>query len=398
MIAKRLDVLIYAHDGRGLGHASRSIGIGLALRRLFPRLKVLFVSGCRFSQEMIGDAPLDWLKLPSYKTQVIEGKSEGVVGDSMFSDRELGLLRSRNLAHYVQLYKPRVILADHTPQGKHKELAYALAVNDTLPEGEKSRWVLGVRGVVGGVPQATSSKAVQLFGAYYSGLLWYGDSNILGKEHCQKLEEQYGVSPVECGYVLRLAEFCYFNFKQGSPGEIKKYAGVISIPWLGEHGLKFAATLAAALKKITPSAGIWRIFIDMGESRRAGSEVMALFGGMKNCQLEMPSGQYASALLGAKTAIVYGGYNSLMDVLHAGVPSLVVLREMKDAEQQIHLQSLQKVLGKSMSVVSESEVAVEALVSLLQANLNDATLPHHNINLDGAVAAAKYIQSKLGRD
>jgi predicted glycosyltransferase len=55
----RLDVLIYAHDGRGLGHASRSIGVGMALRRLYPDLKVLFVSGCSLSQELIGAAPLD---------------------------------------------------------------------------------------------------------------------------------------------------------------------------------------------------------------------------------------------------------------------------------------------------------------------------------------------------
>ena len=52
--AARLDVLIYAHDGRGLGHASRSIGVGMALRRLYPELKVLFVSGCSLSQELIG--------------------------------------------------------------------------------------------------------------------------------------------------------------------------------------------------------------------------------------------------------------------------------------------------------------------------------------------------------
>ena len=63
---QRLDVLIYAHDGRGLGHAGRSIGIGMALRRLAPQLKVLFVSGCSLAQELIGRAPLDWLKLPSY--------------------------------------------------------------------------------------------------------------------------------------------------------------------------------------------------------------------------------------------------------------------------------------------------------------------------------------------
>ena len=111
-----LDILIYAHDGRGLGHASRSIGIGMALRRLFPNLKVLFVSGCRQSQELIGAAPLDWLKLPSYETIVENGKSRGIIGKSMFSDNQIGEFRAKELEHLVALYRPRLVLVDHTPQ------------------------------------------------------------------------------------------------------------------------------------------------------------------------------------------------------------------------------------------------------------------------------------------
>ncbi|MGB3210935.1 MAG: hypothetical protein WBB19_09555, partial [Desulforhopalus sp.] len=123
----RLDVLIYAHDGRGLGHASRSIGVGMALRRLFPELKVLFVSGCNLSQELIGRAPLDWLKLPSYETRVVRGKSMGIPGKSMFTDQQLGQFRSKELAHLVAMYRPRLVLVDHTPQGKHKELVQAVS-------------------------------------------------------------------------------------------------------------------------------------------------------------------------------------------------------------------------------------------------------------------------------
>ena len=37
---------------------------------------------------------------------------------------------------------------------------------------------------------------------------------------------------------------------------------------------------------------------------------------------------------------VDGGYNSLMDVLHAGTPALVVLRGMADGEQERHVAAL----------------------------------------------------------
>ena len=154
-----LDILIYAHDGRGLGHASRSIGIGMALRRLFPNLRVLFVSGCRQSQEMIGSAPLDWLKLPSYETIVENGKSRGIIGKSMFTDSQIGEFRTKELEHLVALYRPRLVLVDHTPQGKHRELVPALSISRDIG----TLWVLGVRGVLGAVDQARSELAVDLF-------------------------------------------------------------------------------------------------------------------------------------------------------------------------------------------------------------------------------------------
>lgn len=387
----RLDVLIYGHDGRGLGHASRSIGIGLALRRLHPKLRVLFVSGCSFSQEMIGGAALDWLKLPSYKTEVIGGKSRGVDGNSMYSDEQLGYLRREQLAACIKLYRPRLVLVDHTPQGKHRELTTALA--ESRRGGRyKTRWVLGVRGVVGEVAQAKSEAASALFQKYYDELLWYGDSNVLGEEHCRQLEKQYGKRPVECGYVLRMAEFVRSNMAKGA--HEKQYAGTISIPWLGEHGGYFLYCLARALKNIDPTLGRWRLFIPLNEDI-GQHKTIELLQSLSHCSVESPSKNYVPSLLQSKSAMVYGGYNSLMDVLYAGIPSIVVLREMQDAEQQIHVQSLRKVLGDTLSIVSESEVTATELQSLLMKNLR-AEIPSKGlVQLGGADRAANHLHSLL---
>ena len=271
---ERLDVLIYAHDGRGLGHASRSIGIGMALRRLYPQLKVLFVSGCNLSQELIGRAPLDWLKLPSYQTRVVQGKSIGIAGKSLFTDEQLGHLRSKELANLVSLYRPRLVLVDHTPQGKHRELVQALSTegsNDTL-------WVLGVRGVVGAVKQASSDLAGNLFKKHYHALLWYGDSSVLGKSHCEQLQRQYNSVPVECGYVLRLAEFMLWHDQLLQQHEEALLAGTISIPWLGETTMDFLIILAGVLERIPPSFGRWLLFVDTDSSPDVGQKVRALFG------------------------------------------------------------------------------------------------------------------------
>jgi predicted glycosyltransferase len=389
----RLDVLIYAHDGRGLGHAGRSIGIGMALRRLYPDLRVIFVSGCNLAQELIGPARLDWLKLPSYETRVVGGKSIGIHGKSMFSDAELGRLRSRELAHLVSLYRPRLVLVDHTPQGKHKELVPALSAG----RGGDTRWVLGVRGVIGAVRQAHSELARQLFKAHYHGLLWYGDAMVLGKSHREQLRLQYDTEPVECGYVLRLAELAWWEGRlpvSGAP-----VAGVVSLPWLGEKSFDFLVVLAGVLQKIPQSYGCWWLFVDTDNSSdpstAAGQRVGALFAEMHNCRIEPPGRAYAAVLPRARTAVIYGGYNSLMDVLHVRIPAVVVLRDMQDEEQQIHLRKLREVAGEALATVSETEVSAEELERLLLANLRRGGLPSVALKTNGAACAAEYLHGLL---
>jgi len=385
----RLDVMIYAHDGRGLGHASRSIGVGIALRRLYPELKVLFVSGCNLSQELIGRAPLDWLKLPSYATRVVAGKSIGIPGKSMFSDEQLGLLRGKELAHLVCLYRPRLILVDHTPQGKHRELVPAL----TATKNSDTRWILGVRGVVGGVKQAHSELAARLFKEHYHAVLWYGDSTVLGTSHPALLQRQYDTEALECGYVVRLAEFSRWN--GGLARCDTPVAGTVSIPWLGEKTVEFLAVLAKVLKKVPRSFGHWVIFVDTESCFDRGRQIGSFFADVPNCRLESPGSKYTEVLLHSRLAIIYGGYNSLMDVIHARIPALVVLREMEDEEQQIHLQNLQGSVGEAITTVSEAQVVAEELERMVLGLLERTSYPLLAVNTDGAACAADYLNGLL---
>ena len=396
MTTSRLDILIYAHDGRGLGHASRSIAIGMALRRLHPQLKVLFVSGCRQSQELIGTAPLDWLKLPSYETKVENGKSTGIRGKSMFADGQLGEFRARELEHLVGLYRPRMVLVDHTPQGKHRELVPALALSRDIG----TRWTLGVRGIIGGVSQARSDLASNLFRKYYHDLLWYGDRRVLGEVHIRHLKQQYGIPPRECGYVSRLAEVenCTGEMSVNSAGGAR-LAGTVSVPWLGENSLGFLEQLADALAAIDEKYGHWHLFVGSGDSVKAKKKIWDMFSGLCHCTLEEPGSRYGEALMRSKTAVIYGGYNSLMDVLYAGLPALVVERAMRDNEQQLHLQQLQKKVGNRIHVIPEAEILSDQILSFLCDNLSKAVNPSVAVNLDGAAKAAAILTRLLdGKD
>lgn len=390
MTLPRLDILLYAHDGRGLGHVSRTTGLAMALRRLFPGLRILLVTGSGRCGELIDRAPLDWLKLPSYQTRVIDGKSRGVDGNSNFSDQQLGELRSHSLKQVIELYRPRLVLADHAPQGKHRELLGAIAA---APE---TRWVLGVRGITGSVKQVQSPLAATVFQDHYCGLLWYGDSTVLGTAHRDQLSAQFNTNALETGYVSRFIELQHLrDYQQGKPGESRPpLAGTISIPWFGESGRRTAAAIARALRALGSEGGRWHIYL--GQQNRQGKQPPAeeLFTGLAHCRVRPFGQQYAWSLLRSRVALIYGGYNSLVDCLAAQVPAVVLLRNMQDNEQQLHLKYLADATGQLIALDEES-VTADRLLSLWVQLFQGSGPSPPTLNLNGAAKGARYLASLL---
>ncbi len=380
----RLDILLYAHDGRGLGHASRTIAIGMALRRIAPELRVLFISGCGLCRELIGPAPLDWIKLPSYETVVVQGRSRGVPGKSNFSDAALGLLRARDIAHIVSTYRPRLVLADHSPRGKHRELLPALRAS----AGDDVRWVLGIRGVTGKVGQVQDEDTAVLFQSLYTALLWYGDITVLGSGQTEVLAGHYATVPVECGYVSRMKEYAVYRRQRRE----KIYAATVSVPWFGESTPSFLENLYAVLCRRGERHGKWILYLDCRDDSAA--RFRRLFEDLPWVEVEEPGQGYMDALLGSRCAIIYGGYNSLVDVFSASIPALVVIRDMADGEQQQHVKLLMAAAGGSLLGIDE-RCSLSELTSAVKAVLGAPAPESPPCSLDGAEKAAGHLLQLL---
>jgi predicted glycosyltransferase len=385
MNASRLDLLIYAHDGRGLGHASRSIAVGMAVRRLYPEIKLLFLTGSRMVSQLVDHVPLDWVKLPAYQTKVVDGVSTGQSSFINFADTDLGVCRSRIIEHLIGVLRPRCILADHTPQGKHKELVPSLiATRDT-----DTTWVLGVRGWVGSVPQVWSDIAKKLFSAHYKHLLWYGDSRLLGKDQMETLKNHFTIQPLETGYVCRISELDQWPSPQHNTDN--DIAGVVSIPWLGEDSEHIIKELFHALDKIGPQYGKWRIFVGSPENFSNQKWIQNVFSKLPFCKVSPADEQYRHALLKAKTAVIYGGYNSLTDIFYANIPAVVLLRGMQDEEQQAHMTRLRLLSRDRLTTCIAKDMKGENLAQVLIRQICSSKLPKPEINLDGAAMAGKYL-------
>ena len=155
---------------------ARNAALGLALVRRHPDMRVAMLTGERRVAALLRGLPLEWIKLPSYATAVKDGRSSGAAADCGLSDADLGAARAELIASCVRIFRPRLFVADHTPQGKHRELVPA------IEERGDTRFVLGVRAVVGGVDKVWSDLAASVFASAYSGILWYGDAALCGDE------------------------------------------------------------------------------------------------------------------------------------------------------------------------------------------------------------------------
>jgi predicted glycosyltransferase len=297
----------------------------------------------------------------------------------------LGECRRSIIQHLIDILRPRCVLADHSPQGKHKELIPSLKTTrdtDTV-------WVLGVRGWVGSVPQVWSGTAQKLFSEHYKYLLWYGDSRLIGETQPSTLKSHFAVQPLETGYVCRISELDHWLPVQHHPND--HLAGIVSVPWLGEDTESLIKQLYHALNKIGSKYGIWRLFVGSPDDFSGQEQIHRLFEKLPFCKITPAGEQYWQALLKAKTAVIYGGYNSLTDIFYANIPAVVLLREMQDGEQQAHMTRLNLLNRDRLTIYNEKDIEAEELAQVLIRQLHTKKLPEPEINLGGAGMAAKYL-------
>ena len=113
--------------------------------------------------------------------------------------------------------------------------------------------------------------------------------------------------------------------------------------------LLFLTTLSDAIERVGPGFGMFRVYIGDGASEASINRLKRL----QDCSVEPFGSSYANSLCQSKAAIILGGYNSLVDILALRIPALVVLRNMRDREQQEHLEALRGAQGTRLSVIDE---------------------------------------------
>lgn len=381
--------LFYSHDGIGLGHFRRNLLLAGAVTKQRPGTAVLLACGAEGMENFPLPDGVDVLRLPSVRK----------IGNGRYVARRLAVdaadiisLRSALLASAVESFRPDLLLVDKHPLGIHGELRPALQVL----RSQGARAVLGLRDVLddadGTLAEWQRSDLIRETAAWHDRVLVYGSAGFLSPVEAGALPPTVAAMATHCGYVVARRDW------QARPPEMPPLADrplVLASVGGGEDGLPVLEAFLAASHGAT-----WRGLLVAGPQlpsadwrrlrrRAAGAGVFA--------RRSIP--QLARWYAHADAVVCMGGYNTLLEAVTAGAPTVCVPRTQPRREQLIRAQAFAE--RGLIELIKPHELTAARLRAGIERAL-DASRPslaaraRHLLDLRGAQRAAGVLLELAG--
>lgn len=384
-------VMMYSHDSIGLGHMRRNSNIAARLVQEVPDLNVLMVVGCPVG--LIFDLPprVDFMKLPSIAKVARDTWESGKLSISKDLTREL---RANLIQRAVEIFQPDLFLVDHVPAGVWGELLPTL--DFMRRQQRQTKTVLGLREILDTPEILRKSWADQgiydVLDRYYDDILIYGNRDIYDTAREYGLDTQCGVGARYCGY-LSSEQLPQRSAATRAEVGFDKDRLIVVTAGGGLDAYPFMANCMGALEGLQPAERPAAVFITgplMKAEERADLERRA--GGLPvrvlNCVPNL-----ADYLQAADLVVTMGGYNTLVESVRMGRPTLVIPRKGPSAEQQTRSRVFSEFgLVRSMS---PDDVTPMRLADLILECLNSPQPPRVSLGINGVAEAVRNLKGLL---
>lgn len=386
--------LFYSHDGVGLGHVRRHIAIASALAQLSPKIKVLLATGVDEAPHLGLPPNIDILKLPGLRK----------VDNNRYESRRLGLetleiqeLRAGLLKTAVERFRPGVVLVDKHPFGAGGEFRAALHA----AKAQGARTALGLRDILD-----TPTVVLQEWGEegggiriadFYDRVLIYGQRSIFDPV------KEYQFPPVLaertdfCGYVLNQTPCAWKSDPCGMlrPSPAVKHRVVLATAGGGEDGFELLRTFIG-----TAQTASWEGSVVAGPllAPNEFSQLQALAGQRVKLQSFVPC--LPEVFESVDALVCMGGYNTLLEAVWQGVPTVCVPRAWPRREQLLRAQAFERMgLVKTLdgATLNAEELGREITVALSVPRSQIATRAQAALEVDGARNAAEHLAKLFSR-
>ncbi len=333
-------LMVYSHDGFGLGNIRRMLAICTHLLRSIPDLSILIVSGSPMLQSFRLPRGLDYIKLPCLNRGASGELSAKYLGTTT---DETVTLRSQLILSAIANFKPNVFLVDKKPYGMRNELQTSLDyLQAKLPETEL---VLLLRDILDH-PDVTIADW-QKQGYYEAIQRFYDRILVVGSAEIFDVCQEYQFPPA----VAEKVQFCGYIRKE--PGEKNpalirqelqlqpEESLVLVTPGGGEDGYHLINTYLLGLSCL-PSAPQFRSLIICGPEMPLEQQKTLAEKASRYPQVQM--GEFTDDLISymaaADAVVSMSGYNTVCEILSLGKQAIVVPRIKPSQEQWLRAERL----------------------------------------------------------
>ena len=318
-------LLMYSHDGLGLGHLRRARNIAREVLALEPESSILVVADSPATPFFPALPGVDYLKLPT----VVKGDIDHWRAETLqLGTDELVSLRSTIIRHTFCEFRPDVVLVDHMPLGALGELKSML--DSVAGRRRRPALFLGLRDVLDR-PQVIRRVWRELGG--YEYLASYDAVLIYGCRELYDAESAYRLSPT-----AQWVRYCHYVAPEaaapvGRPPHSGDVPFILVMMGGGGDGFPVAKAFLDALPTLLQQTELQALILTGPNIPAAQREALvAQSAGYPvdvRCEDATPWLQVASAV------VTMAGYNSLCEVLSWRKRALVVPRSGPSAEQRI---------------------------------------------------------------
>ena len=384
-------IYLYSHDGDGLGHLRRNVNIARAASSRIPELSLVLLTGSVTPGAFGMPERCDAIKIPSL-TKGANGSYHSPLIE--VHHQTASYLREHIIKTALTSALPDALIVDKYPGGFQDELIPALEWLDK--NSPKTKIILGLRDVLDAPERVAQewaqSGAREIIQRYYDRIWLYSDEKIFSTVEAYDFAPELRALGRCCGYVTNPALLDGPPNTEDAPYLIATVGG-------GRDGRPILEAAFSAVSKARSSHPELCLQLLAGPLMPE-SDLVALQRLIDEhrdfVSLERFSQHLYRDLRGARAVITMGGYNTLLECIALGRPTIVIPREQPRLEQLIRAQAFER--HDLVRVVRQEDLHKNTLSERVMEILADQWAPATGvaINIKGHLTIIQEIQEMLG--
>lgn len=394
---RRRRILLYSHDGGGLGHVRIMLGVGSALAHRLPEDTVLLLTGSNHVSGASLPETMDFVKLPSMPHRGLYVDLPGAASPP--SDfKEVLYFREQVAYSTITAFNPDLLVVDHAPGGLFRELARSLAWIGT--HAPTTKRALLMRDITFGTEQTkaiwSAEGAYPLMDNFYDRILVYGSQEVFDPI------AEYGMSAAAAaktefvGYLTPRAA-------RRTPDQVRHDLGIGNARLIavsaggGADGMAVLKAFVAGFAAHAPADVVAYVVTGPMMPAKDEAALRSAADGLPNLRLVSYDDDFLGITQAADVVVGMGGYNSMTEAVFCGKRAVTVPRVPGPEEQVLRVHRFDE--RGLLRAVLPSDLSSETLWAAVNAELESGTsIPLNRLPFGGQDKIVDALVDMLGAE